>query len=102
MELAPAYWGHYGYAIEVALALVDFGFGELGLREIYGNTVSGNDRIARVAMSLGAVAVTRPAPAWMAVRGWSQLEWRIKKHQWESSRPTSGVRRAFRRWQAGG
>ena len=88
IELAPQYWGRYGYAIEVMRALVAFGFGSLGLKKIYGGTVSANDRIARLASSFGAVAVTRPTPAWMVARGWSQIEWHITREQWERGRLT--------------
>ncbi|MGQ0592058.1 MAG: GNAT family N-acetyltransferase, partial [Gammaproteobacteria bacterium] len=73
IELAPEFWGRYGYAIEIMHALVDFGFGNLKLREIYGGTVSANARVARLASSFGAVATTRPTPAWMAARGWSRI-----------------------------
>jgi [ribosomal protein S5]-alanine N-acetyltransferase len=88
IELAPAHWSRYGYAIEVMEALVDFGFGELGLQDIYGGTVSANSRIARLAESFGAVAVTRPAPAWMVARGWSAVEWQVTRAQWEGGRLT--------------
>lgn len=89
IELAPNYWGRYGYAIEVMYALVEFGFGSLGLKQIYGGTVSANTRIARVVSALGAVATAPPTPAWMAARGWSRIEWQITREQWESSRRTS-------------
>lgn len=88
IELAPQYWGRYGYAIEVMRALVEFGFDSLGLNEIYGATVSANARIARLAGSFGAVAIPRPTPAWMLARGWSQVEWRVTREQWESGRLT--------------
>ncbi len=85
IELAPEFWGRYGYAIEVIRALIDFGFVNLNLREIYGTTVSANVRVARLARHFGAVATIRPSPGWMAVRGWTQIEWHITKEQW--SRP---------------
>lgn len=88
IELAPQYWGHYGYAIEVMRALVEFGFASLELKEIYGGTVSVNARIARLASWFGAVAVTRPTPAWMVAKGWSQVEWQVTGEQWESGRLT--------------
>lgn len=55
IELIPEYWSRYGYAIEVAVALCEFGFGDLGLEGIYGGTVSANARIARLARWYGAV-----------------------------------------------
>jgi ribosomal-protein-alanine N-acetyltransferase len=81
IELAPQYWGRYGYAIEVVRALVEFGFGRLGLQEMYGSTVSANVRIARLVSAFGAVARARPTPAWMAARGWSRIEWQITRAQ---------------------
>jgi [ribosomal protein S5]-alanine N-acetyltransferase len=86
IELAPNYWGRYGYAIEVMRALAEFGFGRLGLQEIYGGTVSANARIARLVSAFGAVAIARPTPAWMAARGWSHIEWQITRAQWQSDR----------------
>ncbi|MGH8488532.1 MAG: GNAT family N-acetyltransferase [Gammaproteobacteria bacterium] len=92
IELAPQYWGRYRYAIEVMWALVEFGFGSLELKEICGGTVSVNSRIARLASSFGAVAVTRPTPAWMVAKGWSQVEWRVTREQWESGHLTHALR----------
>jgi len=62
IELAPEYWGRYGYAIEVAVALCEFGFGALGLERIYGGTVSANARIARLARWFGAVMANSSQP----------------------------------------
>lgn len=92
IELAPQYWGGYGYAIEVMRALVEFGFGSLGLNEIYGDTVNVNARIARLASSFGAIAVTRSTPEWMLAKGWRQVEWRITKEQWLSGRLAKSAR----------
>jgi ribosomal-protein-alanine N-acetyltransferase len=69
IELAPNYWGRYGYATEVMHALVE---------------VSANARIARLVSAFGAVAIARPTPAWMVARGWSRIEWQITRAQWES------------------
>lgn len=89
IELAPEYWGRYGYAIEVMRSLVEFGFGTLELQTIYGGTVSANSRVTRLVSSFGATAITRPTPAWMLSRGWTQVEWRITRVQWERGRLTS-------------
>ena len=86
VELAPAYWGRYGYATEVMHALVEFGFGSLGVQAIYGGTVSANSRIARLVSAFGATAVTHPTPAWMSAKGWSQVMWQVTRAQWESGR----------------
>ncbi|MDR4495535.1 MAG: GNAT family N-acetyltransferase [Nitrospirales bacterium] len=92
IELAPEFWGRYGYAIEVMEALVEFGFRTLQSREIYGDSVSVNHRIASLADSFGAVAVTRPAPAWMTARGWKPIEWHVTRLQWEGGRLTLNPR----------
>lgn len=51
-RLAHRYWGR-GYAPEAAAAALDFGFGELGLREIVSFTVPANRRSRRVMEKLG-------------------------------------------------
>jgi len=51
-ELAPEYWGQ-GYATEAALALVDFGFLELGLDRISSWCIADNAASARVLKRLG-------------------------------------------------
>jgi len=84
IEMAPAYWGRYGYAIEVMRALIEFGFGEMGLQEIHGGTVSANFRIARLVKSFGATAVIRTTPEWMSAKGWSQIEGQVTRDQWEN------------------
>lgn len=99
IELAPEYWGRYAYAIEVMRALLEFGFGTLELHTIYGSTVSANSRVARLVSAFGATAVTRPTLDWMSCKGWTQVEWRITRQQWESGRLT---RRSSRRAEARG
>jgi [ribosomal protein S5]-alanine N-acetyltransferase len=84
IELAPDCWGRYAYAIEVGRALLDFGFGKLKLDVISGSTVSANVRIARLAEWIGAeVVAIHPGSAWMSERGWSEVDWRITKEQWD-------------------
>lgn len=84
IELAPEYWGRHAYATEVMRALVEFGFDTLGLRVIFGGTVSANSRIGRLANAFGATVIPRQTPAWMSRKGWTQIEWRITKQQWEN------------------
>lgn len=101
IELAPDYWGRHAYAIEVMNGLVEFAFNTLGLQEVYGSTVSANSRIARLVRAFGATAVAQPSPAWMSSRGWTQIEWRIGKQQWQSGRLTRpSIRRAKARGHA--
>jgi RimJ/RimL family protein N-acetyltransferase len=45
-------WGN-GFATEAAGAMVDFGFGELGLERIYAQVLDGNDASCRVLDKLG-------------------------------------------------
>jgi RimJ/RimL family protein N-acetyltransferase len=51
-RLARPYWGK-GYALEAARAVIDDGFGRLGLREIVAFTVVDNRRSRRVMERLG-------------------------------------------------
>ena len=46
-RLSAEYWGH-GYATEAARAVLDFGFHQLGLKEIVSFTVPANQRSRRV------------------------------------------------------
>lgn len=85
IELAPEFWGRYGYALEVLRALADFGFSTLGLRELYSHTVSTNVGVARLARHFGAVSTIRAAPACMVDRGWAQTEWHVTREQWKSA-----------------
>jgi [ribosomal protein S5]-alanine N-acetyltransferase len=83
IELAPNYWGRYAYAIEIASALLQFGFEKLGLAEIRGVSVSANSRVSRLARRYGFIEVAmRPNPAWMRARGWSQIEWQLTRDRW--------------------
>jgi [ribosomal protein S5]-alanine N-acetyltransferase len=84
IELAPNYWGRYGYAIEVGRSLLDYGFKELNLAAISGSTISANVRIERLAAWFGAEVVEiAPGSAWMSARGWSEVTWQISRSRWE-------------------
>jgi ribosomal-protein-alanine N-acetyltransferase len=52
--LAQPAWGH-GFATEAAQALVDFGFGDLGLARIYAQVLADNRASLRVLDKLGMV-----------------------------------------------
>ena len=87
IELAPRYWGRHGCALEVMCALIEFGFRDLELNEICGETVSANDRIARLATWLGFTSARRDgAPEWMQGRGWHEVEWRLPSEAWHAQR----------------
>jgi ribosomal-protein-alanine N-acetyltransferase len=84
IELAPQFWGRYAYAIEIASALIDFGFTTLGLSQVRGVSVSANSRVARLAYRYGFVAVgRRPGSEWMRARGWHHTEWQLTRERWE-------------------
>jgi RimJ/RimL family protein N-acetyltransferase len=57
-ELAPRVWGH-GYATEAARALIDYGFGELGLRRVVALILPDNARSRNVASKCG-MTLERP------------------------------------------
>lgn len=82
LELAPWCWGR-GIAAEAARAILGFAFRDLELRRIVGISVTRNDRVARLVQKLGfRCAGTRPGPAWMHARGWSQTEWLLTTADW--------------------
>lgn len=83
IELAPDYWGRYKYATEVLQSLARFGFDELGLQEIFGSTVSANRRIVRLLESSGATTIVGTTPSWMSAKGWTRVEWRLARGDWE-------------------
>ena len=85
IELAPQFWSCYAYAIEVGKALIEFGFNDLGLKEIRGISVSANLRVARLAKRYGFIKIgTRLSPDWMSDRGWNQIEWQLTRESWKS------------------
>jgi len=85
IELAPKYWGRYRYAIEVAGAVLEFGFRNLALQEVRGISINANVRVARLAKRYGFTVVgTGSASDWMRARGWSQTEWQLTREKWES------------------
>jgi len=55
-RLARSYWGHR-YTTEDARAALDYGFGQLGLREIVAVTVPANQRSRRVMERLGMTRI---------------------------------------------
>jgi [ribosomal protein S5]-alanine N-acetyltransferase len=84
IELAPQFWGRYAYAIEIAQALIEFGFRTLELQEIRGISVSANRRVTRLAQRYGFVEISRPpSPDWMKDRGWHYVEWQLTRQTWE-------------------
>ena len=86
LELTPTDWGRYGVAIEVACALIEYGFHALRLHTITGDTASGNSRVEKLARWFGAAIVDcRDGPAWMRARGWKEVDWALSRDAWEAS-----------------
>ena len=87
LELAPAEWGRFRLAIDIATALIDYGFGTLQLQDIKGDTASGNRRVEKLARWFGAkIVARRTGPAWMQGRGWQEVDWALSREDWERSR----------------
>lgn len=87
IELSADNWGHFRLAVEVAEALIEFGFKELGLQTIVGDTASGNRRIEKLARWFGAeLTDERPGPPWMERRGWKEVDWTLSRAQWQEHR----------------
>lgn len=86
IELAPSEWGRFRLALDAAAALLEYGFGTLGLDTIIGDTSSGNNRVEKLARWFGARIVARRAgPEWMQARGWQEVEWALGREDWEKS-----------------
>jgi ribosomal-protein-alanine N-acetyltransferase len=83
IELAPSHWGRFRLALDVAATLVEFGFEDLGLRRIVGDTASGNRRVAKLARRFGAeIVASRDGPEWMRRRGWHEVDWALRRGDW--------------------
>jgi len=83
IELAPAEWGRFRLALDVAAALVEYGFAELGLDKIIGDTSSGNRRVEKLATRFGAkISARREGPSWMQKRGWHEVDWELSREAW--------------------
>lgn len=90
LELAAIHWGRYGYAIEIARALLGFAFDDLDLEEIVGLTSSANLPVKRLALWFGAEQIaSRPGSTAMLAHGWTETVWRISRETWRA-RPEGG------------
>ncbi|HEX2203726.1 MAG TPA: GNAT family protein [Longimicrobium sp.] len=86
-ELAPAHWGR-GYATEAALALVGWGFAELGLHRVHAHCVAENDASVRVLRKLGMRPEGRLRQhEWMQGRWWDVLLFGVLAEEWGSGAP---------------
>ncbi len=91
IEPSPDDWGRYRAAVEVASALLQYGFDDLGLHAVAGRTASGNTHVEKLARWFGADAVARrDGPDWMAARGWVEVDWAVDRGAWERSRRRAG------------
>ena len=87
IELTPDDWGRYRLAVEVAAALIDYGFSELALYRIIGDTASGNRLVEKLARLFGATIVARrDGPDWMVARGWVEVDWALPRTAWAGLR----------------
>jgi ribosomal-protein-alanine N-acetyltransferase len=90
IELAPNEWGRFRLALDASHALVRYGFETLNLRAIMGDTASGNRRVEKLARWFGAEIIARRAgPDWMQARGWQEVDWAIKRENWQQAPPRS-------------
>lgn len=81
-EIAPDHWGQ-GYATEAAAAMVEFGFGGLGLHRIWAECIASNRASARVLEKLGMQQEGRlREKRWMKGRWWDVLIYGILASEW--------------------
>lgn len=76
LELAPAWQGHYRYAIEITEAMLGYGFETLDLEEIVSNTTEANERVHRLARWYGAT---------LAAWGDGKALWRFRRVTWRET-----------------
>ena len=82
LELSADWWGR-GLGQEVALALLRYGFEQLGLEQILGESVTQNHRVEAMLHRLGFKPEgTREGPAWLGKRGWTLTDWRFPANSW--------------------
>ncbi len=84
-ELAPEYWGR-GYATEAALAIVDFGFRELGLHRVSSWCIADNAASARVLERVGLRPEGRLREnEHFKGRWWDTLLYGLLESEWRTS-----------------
>ncbi|MCV0397726.1 MAG: GNAT family N-acetyltransferase [Rhizobiaceae bacterium] len=81
IELAPAQWGRHRAAIEIAQAVMEFGFRALEVDTIIGRSTAGNSAVARLARHAGAELLTESAVGGAAG---SAVAWRVTRRAWEA------------------
>lgn len=88
IELAPKVWGRYRYAIEIAEALLDFGFSELGLQTVIGISIDANSRVSKLAKHYGfelsppKEEAAKAESEWLQSKGWKATYWRLSRERW--------------------
>jgi [ribosomal protein S5]-alanine N-acetyltransferase len=81
-ELDPQHWNH-GYATEAAHAIMDFGFGRLGVHRIWAHCVADNIGSAHVLEKLGMKLEGRlREKEYYKGRGWDTLMYAILADEW--------------------
>jgi len=80
------YWGK-GYATEAARALLDYGFGELGLRKMYAHHYVKNPASGRVLQKIGMTSEGRLRQHMEKWGEWHDLDvYGILREEWEAGR----------------
>lgn len=74
IELAREYWGRFGYATEVAMALIDWAFAQLPLDALVADTAPGNEVVARLAEWGGFKLERVEEKVW----------WRLTRADWQA------------------
>jgi len=91
-EIAPDHWG-CGYATEAARAMAGFGFGELGLRRVWAESVPENVAVRRVLEKLGMRCVGRLRDTqWFKGRWWDTLLYSVLDREWRAGAGKDGER----------
>jgi RimJ/RimL family protein N-acetyltransferase len=76
IELSRQHWGRYGYAIEIAGAVINFAFEDLGVRILMAESALSNAAAARLARAAGFRPVFTDA----------KIQWRLEGPTWRAVR----------------
>ena len=83
-ELSPAHWGR-GYATEAGRAILDFGFGQLGVHRIWAHAIADNAGSANVLTKLGMQLEGRLRDKeFFKGRYWDTLIYAILEPEWRA------------------
>ncbi len=97
IELTPDTWGRYRVAIDAVSALLEYAFAVLDVDVVMGQTANSNTRVERLARWFGAeIVARREGLGGSGARGWTEVEWALRRTAWMDAGPSDRMRRRAR------